>query len=84
MKTRFILYFVFLSTPYLFSQDEIGIPKLKPVNDYWSLGFYASGNIGLSNGYVEDAVHPGFGGTLELSYRDSRKNAILIISKNDI
>jgi hypothetical protein len=82
MKTRLILYFVLLNSPYIFSQDEIGISKLKSVNDYWSLGFYASGNMRVANGYDNKPIQPGFGGTIEFAYNDTKRELLFQLSKN--
>jgi len=86
MRTRLFLFTVLLSSPLiLFSQDEIGIPKLKPSGTYWGIGYYASGSIGLSNGYVnEGAVQPGYGGTIEITHNASKSTAVLMIGKNII
>lgn len=68
-----------------FSQDELGTPKLKHTNYYWSIGYYASGNLSLINGYTNNkAPQPGYGAALELTYNDSKRDLMLILSKNKI
>lgn len=68
-----------------FSQDELGIPRLKHSNYYWSIGYYASGNISLINGYTYNgSPQPGYGAALELTYNDSKRDLMLILSKNKI
>jgi hypothetical protein len=79
MKTRIFFLSILFVTAYVFSQDEIGLPKLKPSNDYWSIGYYASGLMGIVNGYANDELgQPGYGGIIELTYNDSKRDLLLI------
>ena len=84
MKTRIFFFTILLVTSYIFSQDEIGSPKLKPHNDYWGIGYYASGSLGLSNGFTQNSAYPGFGGMIEISYKYSKSDIVLTISENKI
>ena len=79
MKARIFFFAILLGTTYIFSQDEIGLPKLKSANDYWCIGYYASGNMGIVNGYANDELgQPGYGGIIELTYNDSKRDMLLI------
>jgi len=84
MLTRILFSVLILSNALpTFSQDELGIPKLKKTNNYWSIGYFACGNLTLINQYVNNgAVQAGYGASLEITYNDSNRDLMLILSKN--
>jgi hypothetical protein len=85
MLARILFVSFTITTLHLFSQDKHGLPKLNNSNEYWSVGYYGSGNLSIVNEYAkEDAVQPGYGVSLELFYNDNKHNFLLIISGNRI
>lgn len=74
----------FIAAPLLlFSQDETGIPKLKPSGTYWGIGYYANGNVSVGNDYVKSGSGvPGWGGSIEITYFDGKTEMLMNISKS--
>ncbi len=77
--------FYFSQSLQIFSQDELGIQKLKKSADYWSIGYYTAGNLSLINDYSrKETVQPGYGGMLEFTYNNYQTELILLIGLNRI
>jgi hypothetical protein len=80
-----LIVFSYIFPSRIFSQDELGIPKLEKSNDYWSIGYYASGNLSLINDYSrKGTVQPGYGGMLEFTYNNYQTELILLMGFNRI
>jgi hypothetical protein len=74
--------FFFTFSLQIFSQDELGIPKIKNNDRYWSIGYYASGDLSFIDGFINNGnVQYGYGGMIELTYNDSKRDNLMIFGK---